>query len=47
LPFDDGGEERPLVGEVVVHQRPRHAGPLGDLVDADLVVGPLSEDLRA
>ena len=47
LPFDDGGEERPLVREVVVHQRSRYAGPLGDLVDANLVVGPLAEDFRA
>ena len=42
-----GGEERPLVGEVVVHQRARHPGPLGDLVDADLVVRALAEHFGA
>ena len=46
LPFDDGGEERALVREIVVHQGARDAGTLRDLVDADLVVGPLTEDFR-
>ena len=41
------GEERALVGEVVVHQRARHARPLGDLVDPDLVVGTFAEHLGA
>ena len=47
LGADDGGEERALVGEVVVHQGPGDAGPLGDLVDAHLVIGPLAEHLGA
>src|SRR6476619_5895732 len=40
-------EERPFVREVVVHQRPRHPGTLGDLVDAHLVVRALAEHLGA
>src|SRR4029077_9742264 len=47
LGTDDSGEERPLVGEVVIHQRPRHPGALGDLVDAHLVVRTLAEDFGA
>jgi hypothetical protein len=43
--IDHRGEERPLVGEVVVHQCPGDSGTLGDLVDADFVVGPLPKDL--
>ena len=43
----DGGEERPLVREVVIHQRARNPGPLGDLVDADLVVRALAEHFCA
>ncbi len=42
------GEERALVGKVVVHQRARDPpGALGDLVDADLVVRTLAEHLGA
>ena len=44
LALDDGGEKRALVREVVVHQRPRDAGTLGDFVDPNLVIGPLAED---
>ena len=40
------GEKSPLVGEVVIHQGPGYPGALGDLVDADLVVGPLPKNLR-
>jgi hypothetical protein len=29
----------------VVHQRPGHSGTFGDLVDADLVIGPLAENV--
>ena len=47
LGVNHGGEERPLVGEVVVHQRARHPGPLGDLVDANLVVRALAEHFGA
>ena len=47
LGVHDSREERPLVREVVVHQRPRNAGTLGDLIDAYLVVRALAEDLRA
>ena len=46
LRADDLGEERPLIRKVVVHQGARHAGPLGDLVDAHVVVGLPAEDLR-
>ncbi len=41
--LDNSGEERPLVREVVIHQRARHPGTLGDLIDADLVIGSLPE----
>ena len=40
-------EECPLVRKVVVHQRARDARPLGDLIDADVVVGSLPEHLGA
>ena len=41
--LDDGREERPLAGEVVVEQRARHPRLLGDLIDLDLVVGLAAE----
>ena len=46
LVLDDGGEKRPFIRKVVIHQCTRHPSPLSDLVDADLVVRPLPEDLR-
>ena len=41
------GEERALVGEIVVHQRAGHARAFGDLVDPDLVVRAFAEHLGA